>query len=63
MPSTVVAGRGKPVRAMDCSLAVGLGLSRLLNPRRISRALALVGWLLSCEKKKVIEKRRSMVKG
>ena len=55
-------GRGKPVKAMDCSLASGLGLSHLLEPKRFSRAPTIVGWLLSFVKKKVIEKR-SMVKG
>ena len=41
---------------MDCSLAAGLGLSHLLEPIRLSRAPAIVGWLLSIVKKKVIEK-------
>ena len=35
-----------------CSLAAGLGLSHFLEPRRISRELAFVGWLLSCVKVK-----------
>ena len=48
-PSTGALGRGKPVEAMDCSLAAGLGLSHLLEPRRLSMALALVGWLPSYE--------------
>ena len=50
LPSIAAAGRGKPIGAIDCSMAVGLGLSHLLEPRRLSRAPALVGWLLSCEK-------------
>ena len=49
-------GRGKPVGAMDYLLAAGLGLSHLLEPRRPYRAPALVGWLLSYVKKKMIEK-------
>ena len=36
-------------------LAVGLGLSHFLEPRRLSRAPAFVGWLLSYVKVKVIE--------
>ena len=56
LPSTGVTGRGKSVKAMDCSLATDLGLSHLLEPRRLSRAPALVGWLLSYVKKKVIKK-------
>ena len=34
-------GRGKPVKAMDYSLAAGLGLSRLLEPRRLPGHLLL----------------------
>ena len=49
MPSRGAAGRGEPVKAMDYSLAAGLGLSHLLELTRISMAPALVGWLLSCE--------------
>ena len=48
-PSIGAARRGKPVGAMDYSLAAGLSLSYLLEPRRLSRAPALVGWLLFCE--------------
>ena len=62
MPSTGVAGRGKLVGSMNYSLAVGLGLSHSLEPKRLSKAPALVGWLLSYVKRKVIEKI-SMVKG
>ena len=50
--------RGKPVGDMDCSLAMGLGLSHLMEPRRIFRAPGFVGWLLSYVKFKVIEKIR-----
>ena len=50
LPSIGAAGRGKPVGAIDCSLVAGLGLSHLLKPKRLSRVLALVGWLLSNEK-------------
>ena len=41
---------------MEFLLAAGLGLSHLLELRRLSRAPALVGYLLSYVKKKVIEK-------
>ena len=49
LPSTTVAWRGKLVRAMDFLLEAGLGLSHLLEPRRLSRAPTLVGWLPYCE--------------
>ena len=43
-------------RVHGCSLVVGLGLSHLLKPQRLSRAPSFVGWLLSYVKLRVIEK-------
>ena len=56
MPSIGATGRGKLVWAMDCSRVAGLGLSHLLEPRRISKAPAFGGWLTSYVKLKLVEK-------